>query len=95
MTDWTTVRGSQADQPLEVEKNNGTVYLRKDITQVNMKNPDSEEVVSLWEYKEKQMTDSEYAQYQMVQESTNTIVNYQKQDTIDEYTEQLVEEGVI
>lgn len=95
MTEWTTIRGSQADQPLEVEQNNNTVYLRKDIKQVNVKNPDTKETVSLWEYQEKQMTDFEYAQYQMVQESTNTIVSYQKQDTIDEYTEQLVEEGVI
>lgn len=95
MTDWTIVKGSQADKPLEVEQNNNTVYLRKNIEQVTEKSVDTEEEVTLWKYEEKQMTADEYSHYLMVQESTDTIVSYQKQDTIDEYTEQLVEGGVI
>lgn len=82
-------------KPLEVEQNNSTVYLRKNITQVTETDVITKEKIKLWQYDEKEMTVDEYYQYQLIQESTNTIMNYQKQDTIDEYTEQLIEEGVL
>ena len=55
----------------------------------------SKEKVTMWQYDERQMTPAEYAQYQMVQESTNTITAFQKQTVIDEYTEELIAGGVI
>lgn len=95
MTDWKVVRGSQSERPLEVEENTSTVYLRRNIEQVVIADVTTEEEVTLWEYEEKEMSKSEYAQYLMVKESTDTITNYQKQDTIDAYTEELIEQGVI
>ena len=97
MTDWTQVRGTQTEKPLEVDtcSSTNTVYLRKNITQVEVEDVVSKEKVTMWQYDERQMTPAEYAQYQMVQESTNTITAFQKQTVIDEYTEELIAGGVI
>ena len=97
MTNWTQVMGTQPEKPLEVDtySSKNTVYLRKNITQVEIEDTISKEKVRMWQYDERQMTPSEYAQYQMIQESTSTITSFQEQAVIDSYTEELIAGGVI
>lgn len=100
MTDWKLVQGSQTDRPLEVDtcSSTTTVYLRRNITQVE-KTEENGDVQKLWEYEECTMTQKEYASnlvlLSLLKDAVNSITSYQKQDTIDEYTMQLVEEGVL
>jgi hypothetical protein len=59
--------------------------------------------VSAWQYEEREMTAEEYENMilmqQIVSENTSGIVEsvtqFQKDTVIDEYTEQLIEEGLI
>ena len=97
MTDWTQVMGTQSEKPLEIDtySSPNTVYLRKNIAQVEVEDNVSGDKITMWQYDERQMTPAEYAQYQMVQESTETITSFQKQTVIDEYTEELIAGGVI
>lgn len=97
MTDWTKVRGTQTEKPLEIDTSSSvnTVYLRRNIEQINIKDSVTEEVITMWEYEERQMTPNEYSQYKMIQESTNIITSFQEQAVIDAYTEELIAGGVI
>lgn len=74
------------------------MYLRRNITQVE-KTEENGDVQKLWEYEECTMTQKEYASnlvlLSLLKDAVNSITSYQKQDTIDEYTIQLVEEGVL
>ena len=95
MTDWKQVRGTQSEKPLEVDSSSSTstVYLRRNIEEVEVEVSDSK--VKMWQYEERELTREEYAVYQMIEESTKTITSFQKQEVIDEYTEELIAGGVI
>lgn len=106
MKDWKTVTGTQPERPEEVDKTSSptTVYLRRNIEQVERKvSEDSEETVKEWKYEEREMSVEEYnnmiLMQQVVTENTQGIVEsvteFQKEAVIDEYTEQLIEEGLI
>ena len=106
MKDWKTVTGTQPERPAEVDRESSptTVYLRKNIRQVEQKETgDSEETVSVWQYEEQELTVREYESrllmQQIVEENTQEIVasvtEFQKGAVIDEYTMQLIEEGII
>lgn len=64
---------------------------------------DADETVSEWQYEEKEMSIEEYENMelmqQVVKENTGGIVEsvtqFQKETVIDEYTAQLIEEGII
>lgn len=64
---------------------------------------DSEITVSVWQYEEQELTAQEYESMilmqQVVSENTSGIVasvtQFQRDAVIDEYTEQLIEEGLI
>lgn len=71
------------------------MYLRKNIEQIEVEDPTTKEKVTMWQYDERQMTPAEYTQYQMIQESTETITAFQEQAVIDTYTEELIAGGVI
>lgn len=51
--------------------------------------------VALWEYEEREMTPAEYAQMQITQEGTAAVLAFNKQAAIDEYTEELLEGGLL
>lgn len=106
MKDWKTVTGTQPERPEEVDKTSSptTVYLRRNIEQVERKvSEDSEETVKEWKYEEREMSVEEYnnmiLMQQVVTENTQGIVEsvteFQKEAVIDEYTAQLIEEGLI
>ena len=96
MTDWKKVTGTQSDKPEEVDRTSSpsTVYLRKNIEQVTREVEGSDgkmQTVTEWQYDEKEMT--------VIEENTSGIVEsvtqFQKDAVIDEYTQQLIEEGLI
>lgn len=108
MTDWKKVTGTQPDKPEEVDRTSSpsTVYLRKNIEQVTREVDGSDgkiQTVTEWQYDEKEMTVKEYENMALmksvVKENTSGIVEsvtqFQKDAVIDEYTQQLIEEGVI
>ena len=80
------------------------MYLRRNIEQVEIPAPEgSEETVTQWQYEEKELSVEEYnnmiLMQQVVAENTQGIVEsvteFQREAVIDEYTEQLIEEGLI
>ena len=108
MTDWKKVTGTQPERPEEIDKTSSpaTVYLRKDIKQVEreIEGDDGQKTtVTEWQYDEKEMTVEEYESMMLmksiVEENTSGIVEsvtqFQKDTVIDEYTAQLIEEGLI
>ena len=97
MTDWKQVTGSQSEKPLEVDavSSESTIYLRRNIKEVEIENEVSGEKVTMWQYEERQLTPQEYTLYAIVKEGIDEITYFQKQSVIDEYTEELIKEGVI
>lgn len=106
MTDWKKVTGTQPDKPEEVDRTSSpsTVYLRKNIEQVTREVEGNDgETVTEWQYDEREMTVEEYENMALmksvVEENTSGIVEsvtqFQKDAVIDEYTQQLIEEGLI
>ena len=102
------VTGTQPDKPEEVDRTSSpsTVYLRKNIEQVTREVEGSDgkmQTVTEWQYDEKEMTVKEYENMALmksvVEENTSGIVEsvtqFQKDAVIDEYTQQLIEEGLI
>lgn len=104
MTDWKTITGSQTEQPAEIDKTSSptTVYLRKNIEQVEKEDTNGEKV-TLWQYDEREMTTAEYENMllmqQVVSEHATSIVDsvtsFQKEAAIDEYTAQLIADGIL
>ena len=97
MTDWKQVTGSQSEKPLEVDtvSSNSTVYIRRNIKEIEVENEVSGDKVTMWQYEERQLTPQEYALYTILNEGIDKITDFQKQSVIDEYTEELIKEGVI
>ena len=97
MTDWKQVTGSQSEKPLEVDavSSESTIYLRRNIKEVEIENEVSGEKVTMWQYEERQLTPQEYTLYTIVKEGIDEITDFQKQSVIDEYTEELIKEGAI
>ena len=97
MTDWKQVTGSQSEKPLEVDavSSENTIYLRRNIKEVEIENEVSGEKVTMWQYEERQLTPQEYTLYTIFKEGIDEITDFQKQSVIDEYTEELIKEGVI
>ena len=108
MTNWRKVTGTQPERPDEIDRTSSpsTVYLRKNIEQVEkeVEGTDGEKTtVTEWQYDEREMTVEEYENMALmksvVEERTTGIVEsvtqFQKDTVIDEYTQQLIEEGLI
>lgn len=106
MKEWKMQRGSQRERPEEVDKTSSstTVYLRRKIERVEILTEGTEAGTSNeWQYEEMEMSRKEYDQMLLMQqvasENTSTIVasvtEFQESKVIDEYTMQLVEEGLL
>ena len=106
MTDWKKVTGTQPERPEEIDRTSSPVYLRKNIEQVEKEVEGADgkmQTVTEWQYDEKEMTVEEYENMALmksvVEENTSGIVEsvtqFQKDAVIDEYTAQLIEEGLI
>lgn len=108
MTEWKNVAGTQPEKPEEIDRTSSpsTVYLRRNIRQVTRDTEDGfgeKRSATEWQYEEKEMTIEEFESMKVVEsvvkENTAGIVesvtSFQKDAVIDEYTQQLIEEGLI
>lgn len=77
---WRTTQGTQKEKPhaIDTTSSPSTVYLRKNISQVNVKS--GEETIKAWQYDEAQLTLEEYAQYQAELEECSTLANKERQE---------------
>ena len=79
-----------------------TVYQRRNIKEVTRDEPDGEKVKGR-EREERELTIGEYEQMMLTREVVNenkadivaSVTDFQKAEVIDEYTMQLVEEGLL
>jgi hypothetical protein len=83
------------------------VYLRRNINQetrtIEGEQAEEGQTVSEWQYEEQEMTVAEYENMLLVQhvvtqntsEIVQSVTQFQKDAVIDEYTTQLIEEGLI
>lgn len=69
---WRTTQGTQAEKPQEIDTTSSpsTVYLRKNISQVDAKS--GEETIKVWQYEEAQLTPEEYEEYLEISQIFNT-----------------------
>jgi hypothetical protein len=69
--------GSQAEEPLAIdtESSKDIVYLRRNIEQIERKDEQTGETVTLWGYEEAQLTREEYETYSVIIEETKKIKN--------------------
>ena len=97
--EYVLVNGTQEEKPLEVDtvSSPSTVYLRKNIKGIEaVGNPEDENYVPKhWQYEERAMTTGEYFNYQMAMKQAEEINRHSDQEAIDNYTRQLMDEGVI
>ena len=72
---WRTTKGTQSKKPVAIDTTSSpsTVYLRKNIAQIEEKS--GEETIKAWQYEEAQLTLEEYAQYQAELEECSTLAN--------------------
>ena len=104
MKEWKEVFGTEATKPEEFDTTASptTVYQRRNIRQETKTEGDGTEVTG-WLREERELTLEEYEQMKLVHEvvASNTseivssVTEFQKKAVIDEYTEQLIEEGLI
>ena len=104
MKEWRTVFGTEPEKPTELDESISptTVYQRRNVTKKTKTEEDGTKVIG-WEREERELTLDEYQQMKLVQEAvaSNTteivtsVTDFQKSAAIDEYTLQLVEEGVL
>ena len=104
MKEWREVFGTEATKPEEfdVTASPTTVYQRRNIRQETKTEADGKKVTG-WQREERELTLEEYGQLKLVQEvvkeNTSEIVTsvteFNENEVIDRYTQQLIEEGLI
>lgn len=104
MTEWREVFGTEDTQPDEVDVTASptTVYQRRNIKKITKNDVYGGEITG-WQREEREMSREEYDRLILMQEivassATGIVENvtqFQKDAVIDEYTQQLIEEGVI
>ena len=104
MKEWRTVFGTEAAMPEEFDTTSSpeTVYQRRNIKEVTQTDTDGKKVIG-WEREERELTVGEYQQMMLTREVVNenkadivaSVTDFQKSEVIDEYTMQLVEEGLL
>lgn len=99
MTNYKLVQGTQTEIPKEIDTDSSpnVVYQRKNIVRISALGTEGEEnyIPEHWEYEERTMTVTEYEQYRIAMEQADAINSHSDQEAIDDYTRQLMDEGVI
>ena len=97
MTDYALVRSTVEPKESDTESSANTGYLRRNIKKISASGTEGDMNYSPahYEYEEKTMTSSEYMQYLIAKEQTEAVNNHSDQEAIDNYTMQLMEEGVL
>lgn len=93
MKNWKIVFGTEETKPLEIDTLSSptTIYQRRNIEQIEEINSITNDKIKYWKREERELTLEEYSMLVLMQE----IINVQKEKIIDDYTLQLIEEGVI
>lgn len=104
MREWKKIFGTEQEMPtqLDMVSSPTTIYQRRNIERVERILEDGTKV-SGWQREERELTIEEYETMMLMkeivndnkEEIVNSVTEYQKNVTIDEYTLQLVEEGVL
>lgn len=104
MKEWRIVFGTEAVMPEEFDTTSSpeTVYQRRNIKEATKTDADGKKVTG-WEREERELTIGEYQQMMLTREVVNenkadivaSVTDFQKSEVIDEYTMQLVEEGLL
>lgn len=99
MTDYRLVESMQTDAPLEIDtaSSPNVVYQRQNIKSVEAKGSEenNDYKPEHWEYEERELTKDEYSQYLIAMEQAKAINEHSDNETIDNYTMQLMNEGVL
>ena len=99
MTDYRLVESMQTDAPLEIDtaSSPNVVYQRQNIKSVEAKGSEDDFTYKPkhWEYEERELTQDEYSQYLIAMEQVKEINEHSDEEAIDNYTRQLMDEGVL
>lgn len=99
MTEYKLVEGMQSDKPLDIDTTSSPniVYQRKNIKSVEATGSEDDFTYKPkhWEYEERELTQDEYSQYLIAIEQVQAINEHSENEAIDNYTMQLMQEGII
>ena len=99
MTEYKLVESMQSDKPLDIDTTSSPniVYQRKNIKSDEETGSEDDFTYKPkhWEYEERELTQDEYSQYLIAMEQAKRINEHSDEEAIDNYTLQLMEEGVI
>lgn len=99
MTEYRLAESMQSESPLEIDTTSSpnVVYQRKNIKEVAEQGnvDDFDYKPKHWKYEERELTQDEYAQYLISMEQAKEINEHSDEEAIDNYTRQLMDEGVL
>jgi hypothetical protein len=99
MTEYKLVESMQSDKPLDIDtiSSPNIVYQRKNIKSVEVTGSEDDFTYKPkhWEYEERELTQDEYSQYLIAMEQAKEINEHSDEEAIDNYTRQLMDEGVL
>jgi len=99
MTEYKLVESMQSDKPLDIDATSSPniVYQRKNIKLVEATGNEYDFTYKPkhWEYDERELTQDEYSQYLIAMEQAKEINEHSDEEAIDNYTRQLMDEGVL
>lgn len=99
MTEYKLVESMQSDKPLDIDTTSSPniVYQRKNIKSVEATGSEDDFTYKPkhWEYEERELTQDEYSQYLIAMEQVKEINEHSDEEAIDNYTRQLMDEGVL
>lgn len=99
MTEYKLVESMQSDKPLDIDtaSSPNIVYQRKNIKLVEATGNEGDFTYKPkhWEYDERELTQDEYSQYLIAMEQVKEINEHSDEEAIDNYTRQLMDEGVL
>ena len=104
MKEWSKVFGTEVSIPEEFDttQSPSTVYQRRSIKKVTKTDADGNKVTG-WEREERELTHAEYEQMKLMSEIVSdnasgiiaSVTEFQKEAVIDEYTQNLMREGLV
>lgn len=97
MTEYVLTRSTEKPDELDAVTSPTTVFQRRNVNKIaaSGKEGDIDYLPEHYEYEERQMSTSEYVQYKIAMEQADEINNHSDQEAIDNYTLQLIEQGVL
>nr|DAV62672.1 MAG TPA: hypothetical protein [Caudoviricetes sp.] len=98
MTDYVYVDNFSTIKPSEIDTTSSNVYVyqRKNIELVpEMKGDDGQTIAKHWRHQERKLNHDEYSRYLIAMEQVQAINEHSDNEAIDNYTMELMQEGII